>query len=384
MRELPCSLSHATPFDVNTVAIVPHNQEHLAPIWCFCTSPEFNQAVRTIDQALKVTSGTLVKVPFDLERWQQVAAERYPDGLPKPYSDDPTQWLFHGHPVPSTSPLQVAVARLLGYRWPAESDPEMELSGQARQWIARCEALARHTDDDGITCLGAVRGERPAHERLLGLLIDAWETAEPGSWRAGTLDRLLADADCPGRTLEWWLREKFFEQHAKLFHHRPFVWHVWDGLKDGFAALVNYHRLDGKNLERLVHTYLGDWISQQEAGVRDGVDGAAERLAAARDLKSRLERILEGEAPHDIFVRWKPLSEQPVGWNPDLNDGVRLNIRPFMTAQVLRHNKPPKLNVKWEKDRGKDVQSAPWFHLFQGERINDYHLSLAEKKAARR
>ena len=33
------------------------------------------------------------------------------------------------------------------------------------------------------------------------------------------------------------------------------------------------------------------------------------------------------------------LAEQPIGWNPDLNDGVRLNIRPFMTAEVLRHNK---------------------------------------------
>jgi len=348
------------------------------------TSPEYKAAVRALNQKLNVGDDTFVKVPFDLERWQQVAAERYPDGLPQPYSDDPTQWLFHGHPKPSTSPLQVAVARLLGYRWPAESDAEMELSPEARQWIARCEALEGHTDDDGLVCLGAVRGERPAHERLLNLLIQAWESVEPGSWKASTLDHLLAEAGCPGRNLEWWLRERFFEQHAKLFHHRPFVWHVWDGLKDGFGALVNYHRLDGKNLERLVHTYLGDWISQQEAGLRDGVDGAEIRLAAARDLKARLERILEGEKPHDIFVRWKPLAQQPLGWEPDLNDGVRLNIRPFMTAQVLRHNKPPKLNIKWEKDRGKDVQSAPWFHLFRGERINDHHLSLAEKRAARR
>jgi hypothetical protein len=83
------------------------------------------------------------------------------------------------------------------------------------------------------------------------------------------------------QSLDVWLREKFFEQHAKRFHHRPFIWHVWDGLKDGFGALVNYHKLDAKNLERLIHTYLGDWIRQQEAGVRDGIDGAQTRLAAA-------------------------------------------------------------------------------------------------------
>ncbi|CDM25193.1 Type II restriction enzyme, methylase subunits [Castellaniella defragrans 65Phen] len=372
-----------TRFHQNVAVVVPHDPVHLPAIWCFCSSPEYNEAVRRIDQKLNVTNATLVKVPFDLAHWQQVAAERYPNGLPKPYSDDPTQWLFHGHPQPSTDPLQVAVARLLGYTWPAETDPEMALSDEAHAWIGRCAALAEHVDDDGIVCLPSVRGERPAHERLLNLLIAAWETVQPGSWKPAVLDHLLADADCAGKDLEIWLRDKFFEQHAKLFHHRPFIWHVWDGLKDGFSVLVNYHKLDAKNLERLIHTYLGDWIRQQEDGVRSSVDGAPTRLAAAQDLKHRLMAILEGEAPYDIFVRWKPLAEQAIGWNPDLNDGVRLNIRPWMTAEVLRHNKKPKLNITWQKDRGKDVESAPWYPVFKGDRINDYHLSLAEKQAAR-
>jgi len=73
------------------------------------------------------------------------------------------------------------------------------------------------------------------------------------------------------------------------------------------------------------------------------VDGAQERLPAAEVLKKKLELILEGEGfpdkdnpeksyGYDIFVRWKPLEKQPIGWDPDLNDGVRLNIRPFMTV----------------------------------------------------
>jgi hypothetical protein len=151
---------------------------------------------------------------------------------------------------------------------------------------------------------------------------------------------LLADAECASKGLDVWLRDKFFEQHAKRFNYRPFIWHVWDGLKDGFAALVNYHQLDHKKLERLIHTYLGDWIRQQEADLRDRVDGAQQRLAAAQDLKRRLELILEGEyddkAGYDIFVRWKSLTEEPIGWNPDLNDGVRLNIRPWATTTSAR------------------------------------------------
>lgn len=385
MRGLPATLYGGQLFSNSTPVVVPHNDDDLLPVWAFCSTPEFAAKLRLINQKLSVDNGYVSKIEFDLAHWQQVAAERYPNGLPKPYSDDPTQWLFHGHPQPATDPLQVAVARLLGYRWPAETDAGMELADEARDWIEHTDKLSAHADDDGIVCLPAVRGEKPAHERLLALLIDAWETVTPGSWKTSTLDRLLAEADCAGKGLDVWLREKFFEQHVsgKRFNHRPFIWHVWDGLKDGFGALVNYHQLDAKNLERLIHTYLGDWIRQQEAGVRDRIDGAQTRLAAAQDLKRRLELILEGEPPYDIFVRWKPLTEQPIGWNPDLNDGVRLNIRPFMTTEVLRHNKKPKLNVTWDKDRGKDVESAPWFHKFKGDRINDHHLTVAEKRVAR-
>ncbi|MDF0643151.1 MAG: hypothetical protein P0111_03915 [Nitrospira sp.] len=35
------------------------------------------------------------------------------------------------------------------------------------------------------------------------------------------------------------------------------------------------------------------------------------------------------------------------------------------------------------KDRETDVESAPWFKVFTGERINDHHLSLDDKRKAR-
>ncbi|MBE0507681.1 MAG: SAM-dependent DNA methyltransferase, partial [Marinospirillum sp.] len=276
------------------------------------------------------------------------------------------------------------VARLLGYRWPAELDPDMELAVEQRAWVERCAELADAVDDDGIVCLPAVRGEKPAAQRLEALL----QTAYGQAWTTPLKNRLLEEVG--GKSLDLWLRDQFFEQHCKLFQHRPFIWHVWDGLKDGFSALVNYHQLDKTGLERLIYTYLDDWISQQKKSQDDGADI---RQAAAENLKKELQAILQGETPYDIFVRWKPLSEQPIGWNPDLNDGVRLNIRPFMLAKdmgkkgagVLR-GKP---NIKWTKDRGNDVESAPWYHLGleyggkEGDRINEHHLSLADKHKAR-
>ncbi len=401
MGDFRFSLFSGDLFDSNVTAIVPIDATERPAIWTFAKSQSFYDELKLLEDGIKVNNATVVKVPYDTANWESVGAAHFPNGLPEPYSDDPTQWVFHGHPCGSViwdedtkwtaegslrtddTVLHVAVGRLLGYRWPAELDPDMELADEQRAWVDRCDALLPHADDDGIVCIPPIRGEAKAEDRLLNLLAAAYGDA----WTTSTLPQLLASAGHAGKSLDTWLRDKFFAQHCKLFQHRPFIWHIWDGLKDGFAALVNYHKLDGKTLETLIYTYLGDWMKTQRDDIARGVDGAQEKLAAAEELKKKLELILEGEAPHDIFVRWKPLEEQPIGWDPDLNDGVRLNIRPFMTvgdvskrdAGVLR-DKP---NIKWTKDRGKDVASAPWFDTFNGDRINDHHLSLAEKKAAR-
>ncbi|HRY46349.1 MAG TPA: type II restriction endonuclease, partial [Thermoanaerobaculia bacterium] len=245
----------------------------------------------------------------------------------------------------------------LGYRWPDQEKDD----------------LAALCDRDGIVCIPPVGGEQPAADRLRALLAAAYGK----KWKGTTEAELLASVGFAGKSLDEWLRDGFFEQHSKLFHHRPFVWHVWDGRKkDGFHALVNYHKLDRKLLEKLTFTTLGGWIQQLRQAEKRGEGTAEARLAAALDLQERLEAILEGEKPYDIFVRWKPIEEQPIGWEPDLNDGVRLNIRPFVEADVLR-KKP---NIKWEKDRGKNPPGAPWGE----ERLNDLHLSLDEKRAARK
>ncbi len=387
-------------FDENAAVIIVNNPKELPAIWAYCSSEEFAVAIRRVDRALKVTNKTLVKVPYDPFRWEEQAKRTDPDGLPEPESDDPTQWLFHGRPEESSAPLQVAVERLLGYRWPVELDDKMRLSKRARALVKRCDELAKFADDDGIVCIPSVRGEEPAAERLEALLAAAGVKPAKVRELAGGVD------------LDDWLRNGFFDEHCKAFHDRPFVWHIWDGRKrDGFHALVNYHKLcegSGKGrklLESLTYSYLGEWITRQKDGVKRGEGGAEDRLAAALELQKRLEAILVGEPPFDLFVRWKPLAEQPIGWEPDINDGVRMNVRPFLAsdmpngrngAGVLRY----KPNIKWTKDRGKEPQRLkseyPWFwgwdektvdflggKEFDGNRWNDCHYTNKAKQAAR-
>jgi hypothetical protein len=120
MGRLPASIYTGEKFDTNVAVIFPKDQRDLLAVWSFCSSEEFCSAVRRISQKLNLTNATLVKIPFDLAYWQRIATEKYPHGLPRPSSSDPTQWLFSGRPKGSDQPLHVAVARLLGYQWPRQ------------------------------------------------------------------------------------------------------------------------------------------------------------------------------------------------------------------------------------------------------------------------
>src|SRR5205814_136604 len=150
------------------------------------------------------TNSVLVKVPFDLERWQRVATERFPDGLPEPYSNDPTQWLFDGDPRLSEQALQVAILRLLGYRWPQQNGDSLDKLAEA----------------DGILCLPAVQGQQPGAERLRAFLAATYALPQVTDLPRGAppppdlpstahewIDQLLVAAGYAGKSLEEWLRD---------------------------------------------------------------------------------------------------------------------------------------------------------------------------------
>jgi hypothetical protein len=282
---------------------------------------------------------------------------------------------------------------------PAVSEPdEVERSGVV--------------DAEGIVPLQALAGEADAATRLRELIRAVWGP----DYGEGTIRDLLAAEDAKANDLATWLAEEFFDGHCKLLHQTPFIWQVWDGVRGGFSALVNYHRLcerDGAGrrlLEKLRDTYLGDWIAAQRRGLAAGEAGAEERLIAAEHLRDELTKIIDGDPPYDIFVRWKALHRQPIGWEPDIDDGVRINIRPFLTAKpknpgrrdacILRVT--PRVKRHAGADRGSEPRRErddfPWFYAddgnlgtcdfpggpdLKGRRYNDFHYTRAFKQRAR-
>jgi hypothetical protein len=307
-------------------------------------------------------------------------------------------------------PLQVAVARLLGYRWPRQNGSSfMDCAAVPEPDEVDRSGLV---DSDGIVPLPGLAGEADAASRLRELIRAVWGP----DYVEGTIRELLVAEEAKATDLGTWLADEFFNDHCKLFLHTPFIWHVWDGVRGGFSALVNYHRLCEGNgagrrlLEKLRDSYLGEWISAQRRGVAASEAGAEGRLIAAEHLRGELTKVIEGDSPYDIFVRWKTLYRQPIGWEPDIDDGVRLNIRPFLTARPKNSGRrdgcilrvTPRVKKHAGADRGaepnREKEDFPWFWAedhdvetenftggpqFIGRRYNDFHYTRAFKQRAR-
>src|SRR5206468_4043705 len=96
------------------------------------------------------------------------------------------------------------------------------------------DGLERHADNGGMVCFSQVRDEAPAADRLRSLLADAYGA----EWNHTLECKLIADTGSNAGSLEEWLQNDFFAQHCEIFDNRPFVWHLWDGRKDGFNVLV--------------------------------------------------------------------------------------------------------------------------------------------------
>ena len=162
----------------------------------------------------------------------------------------------------------------------------------------------------------------------------------------------------PAASIGEWLENVYFEFHAALYKKRPVIWHIASSQGSAsfaFGVLCHYHRFDANRIAKLRSSYLRDAIEtfRREAAVADREDRAEDRielqarLEEAQALDRKLQAVQEGhrEGPEGgdrdylILTPWKSAEERPTGWDPDIDDGVKINIAPLQKADVLRNGK---------------------------------------------
>jgi hypothetical protein len=79
--------------------------------------------------------------------------------------------------------------------------------------------------------------------------------------------------------------------------------------------------------------------AQQEGNDRRTLAKISDLEARRKDVEDfdrRLTLLLEGrQREARIWCPWKKPEEQPVGWDPDINDGVRVNVAPVQRLGLL-------------------------------------------------
>jgi len=211
-------------------------------------------------------------------------------------------------------------------------------------------------DDDGVVPLVPC-GEEPTILERARHKLDELFGADRGHEIEAEINnelrvRIKGNKNCgPKMDMDTWLSTRYFDYHVGLYKHRPIFWHIQSD--DGsFGVLCHYHRFNRNRLQKLRAHYLATFMDRlrREIGELQGDDSKDARarqeklegnLRAAEELNRKLGLILTGEPDpktgeqYRIQVPWKSDDEQPKGWEPDIDDGVKVNIGPLQEAGVL-------------------------------------------------
>ncbi len=270
--------------------------------------------------------------------------------------------VYHLYGIPDST--RKIIEETLGERppevlWPQMEGKSVEQKKMEHVWRLLSYAVKRviEPDEDGIVPFDEVAGEPGLVDRVLQELGTFFPGKEINQVEVEIVNELKKSARGYRRCSSFsdWVNNVFFEYHCSLYRNRPIYWHIasTQGISPfAFGALVHYHRFNRNGMAKLRGTYLRDAIEEfrREAALADKESRTEDRMEwqakveEAQTLDRKLQWIQEGyhegsdggDRDFRILNPWKELDERPKGWDPDIDDGVKVNIAPFEKAGVLR------------------------------------------------
>jgi len=243
--------------------------------------------------------------------------------------------------------------------WPQMEGKSVEQKRMEHVWrllsyVVKCIV---ESDDDGIVPLTAINGEHALIDLVRKELAELFVGHDINRMEveiANELKRKVKGYRAV-KSIEQWLEDVYFDFHTSLYKKRPNFWHIASSQERNmaaFRALVHYHKFDKDRMAKLRSFYLRQAIQmfRREAGLASQ-EGRSEdrqewqsRLEETEALDQKLqwvqEGFFEGEEGGDrdfrILTPWKTAGQRPQGWDPDLDDGVAVNLAPLQHAGVLR------------------------------------------------
>lgn len=222
-----------------------------------------------------------------------------------------------------------SILRLLGYRWPEQDAYEREHGPIIEPSLVV---------EDGIIPLVPC-GDQPTAAELVRRRLER-DFGDEGASKSEAEFRQWV-----GRSIEDWLLKDFFRRHVQQFKQRPIVWHLISPERT-IKVFVLYHKLNRATLQKLRAQYAGGLIARLQAeqarakarGDTANVSRLQIQIEDVEEFRSLIEAIERGEElQYRIRCRWKGEEDngRPGPYAPDIDDGVKVNIRPFQEAGLL-------------------------------------------------
>jgi len=232
--------------------------------------------------------------------------------------------------------------------WPQMEGKSAEQKRIEHIWrlLSFCAKRVIDSDHDGIVPLVKSSNEPPLEERVLtelGKVVGTDRLHEFEGEIASELRKRVPGhkrADSVGD----WLTNVYFEYHARLYKNRPIYWHLASSQQadPAFGVIVHYHRFGKDALRKLRGSYVRGSLERFErdlgyARAENRTEDALElqrKIEEVRAFDKKLQDLEKGNFP--IRVPWKEEAQQPKGWDPDIDDGVKVDILPLQSAGLLR------------------------------------------------
>jgi hypothetical protein len=231
----------------------------------------------------------------------------------------------------------VALRREMGLINPDDLKHEVENFLTHRIWeLCKREGNAIIPYERGLRTpplLAQVRGE-----------IEAVFGAENAVAIEAEMDEILGRGGLAG-----WLEDPFFKKHRSQFKRRPILWQITSRDKH-FRVLLYYHKLDHDTLPSVRAHYLWPLLERAQTQLRlerqkeepdvKTVGELETYIADLQDCDRRLERVIQGDLDVDL-PDWAigPYRNGQPPYNPDLDDGVKVNLLPLQAAGILPYKK---------------------------------------------
>jgi hypothetical protein len=143
------------------------------------------------------------------------------------------------------------------------------------------------------------------------------------------------------------VRARLLQTTCLTVQEKTYAWHLTSP-KGTFQTIMYYHAFDKNRLTLLRARYVREALEslrkQLGEAQRAGTDRRAltkladleAKIADVQAFDERLRRLLEGrDRESRIWCPWKTSGEQPVGWDPNINNGTRVNIAPVQRLGLL-------------------------------------------------